>query len=37
VKFIRDGDMNGVDCKKPYFDAALESLVKQDIRFNVTA
>ena len=33
VKFIRDGDMNGVDCKKPYFDAALESLVKQDMRF----
>ncbi|HTR45689.1 MAG TPA: geopeptide radical SAM maturase, partial [Thermodesulfovibrionales bacterium] len=36
MKLVRDGDMNGVDCKKPYFDAALESLVRQDIRFNLS-
>jgi len=28
MKLIRDGNMNGVDCKKPFFDACLETLVK---------
>jgi len=27
--------MNGVDCKKPYFDATLETLVKQDLRYGL--
>jgi len=31
MKFLRDGDMNGVDCKKSFFDASLEQLVNQDI------
>lgn len=33
MKLIRDGNMNGVDCKKPYFDATLEALVMQDIKY----
>ncbi len=37
MKFIRDGNMNGVDCRKPYFDACLEALVKQDIKYGLTA
>ena len=36
MKLIREGNMNGVDCKKPYFDACLETLVKQDIRYGLT-
>ena len=26
MKLVRDGNMNGVDCKKPYLDATLETL-----------
>jgi len=33
MKLLRDGDMNGVDCKKPYLDATLEAAVRQDIRY----
>jgi len=36
MKLIRDRNMDGVDCKKPYFDACLETLVKQDIRYGLT-
>ncbi len=35
MKFVRDGNMDGVDCKKPYFDATLEAFVKQDIRYDL--
>jgi uncharacterized protein len=37
MKLVRDGHMDGVDCKKPYFDACLEALVKQDIKYGLTA
>jgi uncharacterized protein len=37
MKLVRDGNMDGVDCKKPYLDACLEALVKQDIRYGLTA
>jgi uncharacterized protein len=37
MKLVRDGNMNGVDCKKSYFDACLEALVKQDIKYGLTA
>jgi uncharacterized protein len=37
MKLVRGGNMNGVDCRKPYFDACLEALVKQDIRYGLTA
>lgn len=36
-KLVRDGNMDGVDCKRPYFDAVLESLVKQDIKYQCQA
>ncbi len=33
MKYIRDGNMDGVDCKKPYLDATLEEAIKQDIKY----
>lgn len=33
MKYIREGNMNGIDCKKPYLDATLEAMVKQDIQY----
>ena len=36
-KMLRDGNMDGVDCKKPYLDATLERAVKQDIRYGLKA
>jgi uncharacterized protein len=35
MKLVRDGNMNGVDCKKPYLDATLEAMVKQDIKYGL--
>ncbi len=35
MKLVRDGNMNGVDCRKDFFDAALEKLVKQDIKYGL--
>jgi uncharacterized protein len=32
LKVLRDGAVDGVECRKAYFDAALEELVLQDIR-----
>jgi len=37
MKFVRDGNMDGVDCKKPYLDATLEAMVKQDIKYGLTS
>ncbi|MGC2061506.1 MAG: geopeptide radical SAM maturase [Thermodesulfovibrionales bacterium] len=37
MKYIRDGNMNGVECKKPYLDATLEAMVKQDIKYGLTS
>jgi uncharacterized protein len=31
VTYIKDGNINALDCKKEYFEASLERLVKQDI------
>jgi hypothetical protein len=31
MKLVRDGNISGVDCKKPYYDACLEALVQQDL------
>lgn len=33
MTFVRDGEITDVDCKKRYFDAALETLVKQEIAY----
>ncbi len=35
MKFVRDGNMDGVDCRKPYYDACLEALVKQDMKYGL--
>jgi hypothetical protein len=35
MKLVRDGNMNGVDCKKPFLDATLETMVKQDIKYGL--
>lgn len=34
LKLLRDGHIDGVDCKKPQFDATLETLVKQDLKYS---
>lgn len=31
--FLRNGRIDAIDCKKPYLDAQLETLVKQDIQY----
>jgi uncharacterized protein len=33
MKYVRDGNLSGVDCKRPYYEACLEALVKQDLRY----
>lgn len=37
MKYLRDGNMDGVDCKKAYLDATLEAVVKQDIKYGLPA
>ena len=32
MAYIRDGNINNIDCKRPYYDAVLGTLIKQDIR-----
>ncbi|HET7317701.1 MAG TPA: geopeptide radical SAM maturase, partial [Nitrospirota bacterium] len=34
MKLVRDGNMQGVDCKKAYFDRTLEALVMQDVKYD---
>jgi len=33
MAYVRDGNIDKPDCKKPYFDASLEGLIKQDIKY----
>jgi uncharacterized protein len=33
MSYVRDGRVDKIDCRKPYLDAALETLIKQDIRY----
>jgi uncharacterized protein len=35
MKFLRDGNMEGIDCRKPYYDAILETVVRQDIKYGL--
>lgn len=37
MKLLRDGNIDGVDCKKPYFDVTLEAFIKQDIKYRLKA
>lgn len=34
MKLVRDGNMQGVDCKKAYFDRTLEAFVMQDVKYD---
>jgi len=33
MSYVRDGNIDKVDCKKPYLDATLEKMIKQDIEY----
>lgn len=33
LKFLRDGNIDGVDCWKPFLDATLEQCIRQDLRY----
>ncbi len=35
MAYIRDGSIDNTDCKRPYFDATLETLIKQDIKYRL--
>jgi uncharacterized protein len=35
MKLVRDGKMDGLDCRKAYFDATLEAFVMQDIAYGL--
>ncbi len=37
MKFLRDGGIDGVDCKRSYLDATLEAFIKQDIKYQQKA
>jgi len=37
MTFIRDGNIDTVDCQKSYLDASLETLIKQDIKYRLKA
>lgn len=34
LKLLKDGNIDGINCEKPYLDATLETLVKQDLRYS---
>jgi uncharacterized protein len=33
MSYVRDGNVDNVDCKKEYLDASLETMIKQDIKY----
>lgn len=33
MAYLRDGNIDTIDCKKQYLDASLETLIKQDIKY----
>lgn len=37
MSYVRDGNIDKVDCKKPHLDAVLETLIKQDIKYRAKA
>ncbi len=37
MRLLRDGNIDDVDCKKPYLDATLESFITQDIKYQMKA
>ncbi len=37
MSFVKNGHIDAMDCRKDYFDASLETLVKQDIKYMQTS
>jgi uncharacterized protein len=37
MNLMREGNIKGIDCRKPYLDATLEAFIKQEIKYKVTA
>ena len=37
MKLLRDGKIDGVDCRKPYLDATLEAFIRQEIKYRLKA
>lgn len=35
MTFLRDGNVNKLDCQKEYLDASLETMIKQEIRYGL--
>jgi uncharacterized protein len=35
MKWLRDGAIDGTDCKKQYYDATLETFIKQEIQYGI--
>ncbi len=33
MAYVRDGSMNRSDCKRPHFDATLETMIRQDVKY----
>jgi uncharacterized protein len=33
MAYVRDGNIDTIDCKKPYLDAALETMIRQDVKY----
>ncbi len=36
MAFVRDGRVDKADCKRPHFDATLETFIRQDIKYRKT-
>lgn len=37
MTFLRDGNVNALDCQREYLDASLETMIKQEIRYGLKA
>jgi uncharacterized protein len=37
LTFVRDGNVNALDCQKPFLDATLETMIRQEIKYNIRA
>lgn len=37
MAFVRNGNIDSPDCRRPFFDAALETFIKQDIKYRKPA
>ena len=35
MTLVRDGKIDSIDCKKDFFDASLESMIKQDMQYRI--